>query len=59
MLAQLEEEDRLMELMGKQSRAFEDGRNSILMKRSEYQREWRRKRKAKEQSDGNGSSDLQ
>jgi len=62
MLAQIEEEDRLMELMGKYSRAYEDGRNSILMERNRYQREWRRKRKeqeAKEQSNGNGSSDLQ
>jgi hypothetical protein len=61
-LAQIEEEDRLMELMGKHSRAYEDGRNSILMGRNRYQREWRRKRKereAKEQSNGNGSSDLQ
>jgi hypothetical protein len=62
MLAQIEEEDRLMELMGKHSRAYEDGRNSILMERNRYQREWRRKRRereAKEQSNGNGSSDLQ
>ena len=62
MLAQIEEEDRLMELMGKHSRAYEDGRNSILIERNRYQREWRRKRKereAKEQSNGNGSSDLQ
>jgi hypothetical protein len=44
-LAQIEEEDRLMELMGKHSRAYEDGRNSILMERNRYQREWRRKRK--------------
>jgi len=62
MLAQIEQEDRLMELMGKHSRAYEDGRNSILMERNRYQSEWRRKRKereAKEQSNGNGSSDLQ
>jgi hypothetical protein len=54
MLAQIEEEDRLMELMGKHSRAYEDGRNSILMERNRYQREWRRKRKeALERSNGN------
>jgi hypothetical protein len=57
-LAQIEEEDRLMELMGKHSRAYEDGRNSILMEHNRYQRKWRRKRKeALERS--NGNSDLQ
>lgn len=56
-LAQWKEEDRLALALGKHSRAYEDGRNSILMKRLLYQREWRKRRAAKEQS--NGSSDLQ
>jgi hypothetical protein len=59
-LAQWEEADRLAMALGKHSRAYEDGRNSILMKRLLYQREWRRRKReraAKEQS--NGSSDLQ
>jgi hypothetical protein len=59
-LAEIKKEDRLLELMGKHSRAYEDGRNSILMERNRYQREWRKRQKeraAKEQN--NGSSDLQ
>jgi hypothetical protein len=56
MLAQIEEEDRLMELMGKQSQAFELGRNSVLMQRNRYQQEWRRKRKERL---SNGNSGLQ
>jgi hypothetical protein len=61
-LAEIRKEDRLMELMGQHSRAYEAGRNSILMERQRYQREWRKRQKeraAKEQSNGNGSSDLQ
>jgi hypothetical protein len=44
-LVQIEKEDRLMELMGKQSAAYEHGRQSILMARNRYMREWRRKKR--------------
>lgn len=61
-LAQVAKEDELMKLLGQQSRAYQEGRNSILMKRNQYQCEWRRKRKeqeAKEQINGKGNSGLQ
>ena len=47
MLAQIEKEDQLRALTGAQSWSYEQGRNSILMKRNQYQCEWRRKRKEK------------
>jgi hypothetical protein len=45
MLQQIEKEDQQRALLGQQSWSYEQGRNSILMKRNQYQCEWRRKRK--------------
>lgn len=47
-LGQIEKEDRLLALMGKQSQAFELGRNSVLLRRAEYQRRWRERKKERE-----------
>jgi hypothetical protein len=44
-LAETEKEDEIREVFGQGKLSFEQGRNSILMKRAAYQREWRRKRK--------------
>ena len=60
-LRQMRREDRILKEVSDVNMIFEQGRRSVLLRKAEYQRRWRERKKAREKEEKarNGDRDLQ